>query len=151
MQLNTLRASMICGALGLAFVAGSMFGARALNTAQAKAEGNRLFQLMIYHTYPGKAPELESIFRKSHTLQAKYLNVIGYWVPTEDPAWKDTFVYLVAHPSREAADKNWHAFHSDPAFPPYQQAAIPLIQHTGDDDFKVEEIYMRASDFSALK
>ena len=105
---------------------------------------------MIYHTLPGKGPQLESVFRQSAKLQAKYLNVLGYWVPNEDPAWQNTFIYLISHPSRAAADRNWHAFHSDPAFPPYRSAAEPLIEHVGDD-YKVDEIYMRPSDFSALK
>jgi hypothetical protein len=134
----------------LFFAAGSLTNAQIIRASQAKTDSTRVFELMIYHTVPGKAAELEALFRDSSKLQAKYLNVIGYWVPNEDPAWKDTFVYLVAHPSREAADKSWHAFHSNPAFPPYRQAAIPLIEHVGDN-FKVDEIYMRPSDFSAMK
>ena len=106
---------------------------------------------MIYHTLPGKVPALESIFRDVSKLQAKYnLNVIGYWVPNEDPAWKDTFVYLVAHPSRKAAQANWHALHSDPEFLPYRKSAEPLIEQVSGD-FKVDEVYMRPTDFSALK
>jgi hypothetical protein len=94
------------------------------------ADTNRVFELMIYHTVPGKVPALESLFRDSYKLQAKHgLNVIGYWVPNEDPTWKNTFVYLIAHPSRPEADENWHALHSDPAFLPYRHAAEPLIEH----------------------
>jgi len=39
---------------------------------------------MIYHTAPGKAPALESIFRDVAKLQTKHnLNVAGYWVPAK--------------------------------------------------------------------
>ena len=134
----------------VSFAAGSLTHAQIIRASQGKTDSNRVFELMIYHTVPGKVSELESVFRDSSKLKAKYLNVIGYWVPNEDPAWKNTFIYLVAHPSREVAEKSWHAYHTDPAFPPYQQAAIPLIEHTGDN-FKVDEIYMRPSDFSAMK
>jgi hypothetical protein len=140
----------ILGVTVLSFGAGSLMSTQILRAEEAKAKTDRVYELMVYHTYPGKAPDLETIFRNSHALQAKYLNVLGYWMPTEDSPWKDTFVYLVVHPSREAAERHWHALHSNPQFPQYREAAIPLIQRTGDD-FEVDEIYMRPSDFSALK
>jgi len=146
----TMPVWVLCGLFAFSFGAGTMATARVMQAREAKMAQARIFELMIYHTLPGKAPELESIFRASAKLQARYLDVVGYWVPNEDPAWKNTFVYLIAHPSREAATKNWHAFHSDPAFPPYRAAAAPLIEHAGED-YKVDEIYMRPSDFSAMR
>jgi hypothetical protein len=60
----------------------------------------------VYHTAPGKVPELESIFRDVSKLQAKHdLSAVGYWVPDEDSPWKNTFVYLVAHASKDDAKK----------------------------------------------
>jgi hypothetical protein len=142
---------MGCGAVLLAFAAGSLITARLMQVRQVRADSNRVFELMIYHTVPGKVPELESIFRDVSGMQEKHgLKVLGYWVPNEDPAWKDTFIYVVAHPGMEEAKKNWHALHADPAFPPYRKAAEPLIEKVGDQ-FQVDEIYMRPTDFSALK
>ena len=37
---------------------------------------------------------------------------IGYWVP-EDAA-QNLFVYILEHPSRQEAEKNWAAFQADP-------------------------------------
>jgi hypothetical protein len=148
-SLSKSQSWILCVTVVLSFAAGSLTSAGITHVSRKRAESDRVFQLMIYHTLPGKVPELESIFRSSHKLQAKYLDVIGYWVPNDDPAWKDTFVYLIAHPSKEAAERNWHAFHSDPAFPPYRASAAPLIQHV-NDDYRVEEIYMRPTDFSSL-
>ncbi|MGP8252586.1 MAG: NIPSNAP family protein [Terracidiphilus sp.] len=107
---------------------------------------------MIYHTLPGKAPALESIFRDVSKLQAKHgLNAVGYWVPNgNDPAWENTFVYLVVHPSRPAAEANWNALHADPAFQPYRTVAAPLIQQA-DGNYQVDEVYMRPTDYSALR
>ena len=145
------KAWMVCVTALLSFAAGSLLTARRIHVSQVRADSNRVFELMIYHTVPGKGPELESIFRDVSKLQAKYhLNVVGYWVPNDDPAWKDTFIYLVAHPSLDEAKRNWHALHADPSFPPYRKAAEPLIQKV-NDEYKVDEVYMRPSDYSAMK
>ncbi len=139
-----------CTAL-LSFLGGALFSSHVFRPKPVEASGNRIFELMIYHTLPGKASALESVFRDSYKLQAKYgLDVIGYWVPNDDPAWNDTFIYLIAHPSRAEADANWKAFHGDPAFPPLRAAAAPLIQQV-NGDYKVDEIFMRPSDFSRMK
>jgi hypothetical protein len=139
-----------CATVLLSFVAGALLTAGWTRATRVRAESERVFELMIYHTVPGKVPDLESIFRDVSKLQAKYkLNVIGYWVP-EDPAWQNTFVYLVAHPSREEAKANWHALHADPAFLPYRKAAEPLIEQV-NGEFHVDEIYMRPTNFSAMK
>jgi hypothetical protein len=135
----------------LSFAAGSLVTARLTHLNQVRADSNRVFQLMVYHTVPGKVPALESIFRDVSKLQAKHdLNVVGYWVPNDDPAWADTFIYIVAHPSREEAKKNWDALHADPAFPEYRKQAAPLIERA-DEGYKVNEVYMRPTDYSAMK
>jgi hypothetical protein len=138
---------IVCSIAFLSFAAGSLVTA----CAHARADRNRVFELMVYHTAPGKAPELESIFRDVSKMQEQYgLHVVGYWVPNEDPAWADTFIYLVAHPSREAADKNWKALHADPSFPKYRDLAIPIIEKV-DKKYHVDEVYMRPTDYSAMK
>ncbi len=122
-----------------------------MRTEPVSADSNRVFELMVYHTLPGKVPALESIFRDVSKLQAKHgLDVVGYWVPQDDPAWANTFVYLVAHRSQEEAKKNWDALHADPAFPAYRAQAAQLIEKAGED-YKVDEVFMRPADFSALK
>jgi hypothetical protein len=91
-------------------------------------------------------PALESRFRGASKLQAKHhLNVVGYWVPEGGP-WDNTFVYIVAHASRDEGKKNWDAFHADPAFQEYvkSERAEKLIEN-------VDTIYMRPADYSAMK
>ena len=142
---------IVCGIALVSFAAGSLLTARLTHVGQVRADSNHVFELMIYHTVPGKVPALESIFRDVSKLQAKYgLNVAGYWVPNDDPAWANTFIYLVVHPSLDEAKKNWHALHADPAFPQYREQAVPLIEKAGED-FKVDEVYMRPTDFSSMK
>jgi hypothetical protein len=142
---------MVGGIALVSFAIGSLLTARLTPVNHVRADGNRVFQLMVYHTVPGKVPALESIFRDVSKLQAKHnLDVVGYWVPNDEPAWANTFVYIVAHPNRDDAKKNWDALHADPDFPEYRKAAAPLIERDGEG-YKVDEVFMRPTDFSAMK
>ncbi len=146
-----IKGWIICGTALVSFAAGSLMTARLMHVNPVKADSNRVFELMVYHTVPGKVPTLESIFRDVSKLQGKHdLNVVGYWVPNDDPAWANTFIYLVAHPSREEAKRNWAALHADPAFPEYRNLATPLIEKA-DEKYKVDEIYMRPTNYSAMR
>lgn len=146
-----LKGWIVCATAAVSFAAGSLLTAGLMHPSQVRADGNRVFELMVYHTVPGKVPALESIFRDVSKLQAKHnLDVVGYWVPNNDPAWANTFIYLVAHPSLDEAKKNWHALHADPAFSQYREEAVPLIEKV-NEEFHVDEVYMRPTDFSAMK
>jgi hypothetical protein len=135
----------------VSFATGSFVTAQFTHIRDVRADSGRVFELMVYHTQPGKAPALESIFRDVSKLQTKHnLNAVGYWLPEDNPAWKDTFIYLVAHPSLGEAKTNWDALHADPAFLPYRSAAAPLIQKV-NGEYNVDEVYMRPSEFSAIK
>lgn len=145
------RTVVVCGTALISFIAGVLLASYLVRPTAVEASSQRVFELMIYHTLPGKASALESVFRDSYRLQAKHgLAVIGYWVPNDDPAWNDTFVYLIAHPGRAEADAHWKSFHADPAFPPLRAAAAPLIRQV-DGDYSVDEIYMRPTDYSGMK
>jgi hypothetical protein len=135
----------------ISFAMGSLLTGHLMYLNEVRAESDRVFELMVYHTMPGKVPELETIFRDVSKLQEKHdLHVLGYWVPNDDPAWKDTFIYVVAHSSLDEAKKNWDSLHADPTFLPYRKAAIPLIQKV-NGNYNVDEIYMRPTDYSAMK
>jgi NIPSNAP len=124
---------------------GSLVTARLYGASTADAD--RVYELRVYYAVPGKVHVLEAHFRDAASLLAKHdLNVIGYWVPNDKPAWDNTFVWIVAHRNREEAKKNWKSFHDDPAFQKYIQSerAEKLIE-------KVSSTYMRPTDYSALK
>jgi NIPSNAP protein len=146
-----LKKWMLCGTALLSFAAGSILTAYLTHVKQVRADSNRVFELRVYHTLPGKVPELESIFRDVAKLQDKYnITAIGYWVPTDDPNWANTFINLVAHPSREEAKKNWDALHADPAFPELRKQAVPLVERV-NEGYRVSEVFMRPTDYSAMK
>jgi hypothetical protein len=136
-----------CRTALIAFATGSLITGYLSHVREVRAENVRVYELNIYHAVPGKVPKLEARFEDaSKLLAAHHLNVLGYWVPNDDPAFANTFVYLLVHPSREEAEKNWGAFHADPAFQKYRQAenAEKLIEH-------VDSTYMRATNYSAMK
>jgi NIPSNAP len=129
----------------ISFVAGSLITARLTQVNEVKADGNPVFELRIYHAVPGKLPALESRFRDttSKLLAKHHLKVVGYWVPEGSPDWDNTFVFLVAHSSREEARKNWDAMRADPEF----QEMIKSEQADKSVE-KIDSTYMRATDFS---
>ena len=148
---NRLEGWIVCGPLVFSLVAGSLVTPRLARANEMRGDTNRVFELRIYHAVPGKGPALEAVFRDASKLMAKHgINVVGYWVPNDDPAWNDTFIYVVAHRSRDEAKRNWDALHADPEFRPYIESAKPLIQKAGEQ-YKVDEVYMRPTDFSPMR
>ncbi len=144
----TLKPWTACGLALLSFAAGSLITARLTHINQVQADRDRVFELRIYHAVPGKVPALESRFRDTASkLLAKHdLKAVGYWVPDDQPASGDTFIYILAHASRDDARKNWDAMHADPAFQEMAKSeqAEKLVE-------KVDSIYMHPSDFSPMK
>ncbi len=138
----------VCGIALLFFAAGSLITAHWMHVNAVRADSNRVFELRVYHAVPGKLPTLESRFRDTTSkLLAKHdLKVVGYWVPEDAPAWDNTFIFMVAHSSREEAKKNWDAFRADPEF----QEVIKSEQANKTVE-KIDSTYMRPADFSPMK
>jgi NIPSNAP len=132
----------------LSVTAGALMIARFAHMDHVRADSDRVFELRIYHAVPGKVPELEARFRDiySKALARHHLQVVGYWEPEGAAGWDNTFVYLVAHSSREEAKKNWDAMLADPEV----QEAIKA-EETNKLVEKIDRIYMRPADFSPMK
>src|SRR5580700_2321470 len=108
----------------------------------------RVFELRTYTCYEGKLPDLLTRFR-DHTVQIferHGMTSIGYWVPQDAPGSKNTLIYMLAHPSREAATKNWDAFRNDPEWQQVSKAS----EMDGKIVEKVDSTYMDSTDFSKL-
>jgi NIPSNAP len=146
--MQRLRGWAVCGVTLVSFGAGSIITARLAHVSQVRAESDRVFELRVYHAVPGKVPALESRFRETASkLLAKHdLNAVGYWIPDGSPAFENTFIYIVAHTSREEAKKNWEAMHSDPGF---QEMA--KSEKTEKLVERVDSVYMHPTDFSPMK
>ncbi|MGB6157766.1 MAG: NIPSNAP family protein [Acidobacteriaceae bacterium] len=133
----------------LSFCAGSLMTARLMRVHEVRAESERVYELRIYHCLPGKLPAMEARFRDTTSkLLAKHdLNVVGYWTAEPGaPEWNDTFVFLLAHASREEAKKNWDAMRADPGF----QEVIQAEQREPMLD-ELDVTYLGPTDFSPMK
>ena len=114
--------------------------------AMTLAAQTRVFELRTYHTVEGRLPALLERFR-SHTtaiFEKHGMVNIGYWVPVDKP---NTLIYILAHPSLEAAKKNWDAFRTDPEWVKAKaesEASGPIVQ-------KAESVFMTPTDFSKIK
>ena len=109
----------------------------------------KIYELRTYTCEPGKLDALKARFR-DHTVRIfnKHgMESIGYWVPEDPERSGNTLIYILAHPSREAADKNWKEFADDPEWKKVQaesEASGKIVQ-------KVERVWMDPTEFSKLK
>ena len=77
-------------------------------------ESTPCYELRIYHAAPGKLDALNARFR-DHTIRIfnhHHMKSIGYWMPVDNS--ENLLIYLLEHPSREAAEKAWKDFGADP-------------------------------------
>jgi hypothetical protein len=112
---------------------------------QAQSKG-KVFELRTYTTNEGKLDALQARFRDHTTriFKKHHMTNIGYWVPQEKP---NTLIYIISHPSREAAKENWDAFRADPEWQKVQKES----EANGKIVAKVESVYMDATDYSPIK
>lgn len=107
-----------------------------------------VYELRIYTTNEGKLPDLLKRFRE-HTceiFQRHGIENIAYWTPIakEDGA-ENTLIYIIKHPSRDAAKKNWAEFQSDPEWKKVREAS----EANGKILAKApESIFMTATEYS---
>jgi len=108
-----------------------------------------IYELRTYTAAEGKLDNVVARFR-DHTrsiFDHHNMKSVGYWVPSEGPLAGKTLVYILEHPSREDATKNWAAFRADPEWVKVKaesEAAGPIVA-------KAESVFMTPTDFSAIK
>ena len=108
-----------------------------------------VYELRMYHVNEGKMDALiarfgdhtDAIFRR-HNMKS-----IGFWRPEDEPLSQNLFVYILEHPSREEARKNWAAFQADPEWKKVKadsETNGALANH-------IDSYFMDPTSFSALK
>jgi hypothetical protein len=114
------------------------------------AAANRVFELRTYTAPPGKLDALNTRFR-DHTVRIfkrHGMESIGYWTPQDSPLKENTLIYIIAHPSREAAAAAWKAFQADPEW----QKARAESQKDGSLTAKPpESMFLDPVDYSPIK
>jgi hypothetical protein len=133
----------------LSFAAGSWLTARFAAAPKVEAASNRVYELRIYHTAPGRLPALEKRFRDDtrRIFDNHHITSVGYWTPEDAPLKDNELIYIISHPSREAATKNWDAFRNDPEWQKVSKAS----EADGKIVEKVDSTFMDPTDFSGLK
>jgi hypothetical protein len=132
--------------LATGYVAGRLTPEPVAEAAQA----GRIFEMRTYTTNEGKLPALEARFR-DHTIKFfnKYsMTSIGYWIPQDGPTSQNTLVYILAHPSRDAAKANWASFMADPEW--------QKVRNDSEAQGRIlvkapESVFLKATDYSPIK
>ena len=125
------------------FIAIMLFGIMSL-----QAE-NRIYELRTYISTDGKLDNLLARFR-NHTIklfEKHGMQNVGYWVAADEPASKNTLIYVLSHKNRDAAKASWDAFRKDPDW----VKAKGESEANGAIVDKVTSVFMNPTDFSKLK
>jgi NIPSNAP len=123
----------------------SLWSAWAQDNATNQASSS-VFELRIYHALPGKLGELLARFR-DHTMQLferHGIKNVAYWTPTDEPEKSNTLIYILRHPSREAAAVNWKAFQDDQEW----KSVKDQSEANGKLVEKIDSTFLALTDFS---
>ena len=109
---------------------------------------HHVYELRMYHVNEGKMDALKARFG-DHTdaiFKRHDMKSIGYWSPEDAPSSQNLFIYILEHPSRQEAEKNWAAFQADPEWQKVKaesEAHGALVDH-------IDRYFMDPTSFSAL-
>jgi hypothetical protein len=115
----------------------------------SQTASSHVYELRTYTAADGKLDNVVARFR-DHTVRIfnkHNMKSVGYWLPSDPPLAGKTLVYILEHPSREEATKNWAAFRADPEWVKAKaesEAAGPIVT-------KTESVFMTPTDYSPIK
>jgi hypothetical protein len=139
------QTAMIVAAFGAGFLARGVLPGEAVIEAQS----GRVFELRTYTAPEGKLEDLHARFR-NHTMRIfnkHHMTSVGYFRPVDAPLKDNTLIYIIAHPNRDEAKKNWAEFQADPEW----QKVATESQVNGRIVSKVESVFLEPADYSPLK
>ena len=124
----------------------SLWAASRQDNANPTQAAGIVYELRVYHAAPGKLGDLLSRFRE-HTIKIfnrHGMKSVAYWTPLDEPEKSNTLIYILQHPSREAAAANWKSFQDDPEW----KAVKEKSEANGKLVEKVDSTYLALTDFS---
>jgi hypothetical protein len=150
LKYRAVSASMLKPFYVLSFLCGAavMLGLSTLRGANAQPP-RHVYELRLYHVNEGKMDALKARFG-NHTdalFRRHNMKSIGYWSPEDAPDSQNLLIYILEHPSRQEAEKNWAAFQADPEWRRVKaesEANGKLVDH-------IDHYFMDPTSFSALK
>jgi hypothetical protein len=124
----------------------SLWAASKLDSANPTQATTGVYELRVYHAAPGKLGELLARFRE-HTIKLfdrHGMKSVAYWTPLDEPGKSNTLIYILQHPSREAADANWKSFQDDPEWKSVHEKS----EANGKLVEKVDSTFLALTNFS---
>ena len=129
-----------------AFLYKSLGAAAQQDNSNSAPAATGVYELRVYHAAAGKLPELLARFR-DHTVKLfdrHGMKSVAYWTPLDEPDKSNTLIYILHHPSREAAAANWKSFQDDPEWKTVKDKS----EANGKLTDKIDSTYMALTDFS---
>jgi hypothetical protein len=124
----------------------SLWAASQQDNAKPTQSTTAVYELRVYHAAPGKLGDLHSRFR-DHTIKLfdrHGMKSVAYWTPLDEPEHSNTLIYILQHPSREAATANWKSFQDDPEW----KSVRDKSEANGKLVEKADSTYLALTDFS---
>ncbi|HEY6803380.1 MAG TPA: NIPSNAP family protein [Pyrinomonadaceae bacterium] len=108
-----------------------------------------VYELRMYQVNDGKMDALIARFKDHTDAIFKHHNMksVGFWRPEDAPYSQNLFVYILEHPSREEARKNWAELQADPEWKKVKaetEVNGPLAKH-------IDSYFMDPTSFSTLQ
>ncbi|HWY03860.1 MAG TPA: NIPSNAP family protein [Candidatus Acidoferrum sp.] len=128
------------------FLSASVWAASYDDNPNPAQTSSGVYELRVYHAAPGKLGELLARFRE-HTIKIfdrHGMKSVAYWCPVDEPEKSSTLIYILHHPSREAAAANWKSFQDDPEW----KSVHDKSEANGKLVEKVDSTFMALTDFS---
>ena len=129
-----------------AFLPATLWAASQPDNANPTEASNGVYELRVYHAALGKLADLLARFRE-HTIKLfdrHGIKSVAYWTPVDEPEKSNTLVYILYHPSREAAAANWKSFQDDPEW----KSVHDKSEANGKLVEKVDSTFLTLTDFS---
>jgi hypothetical protein len=135
--------------ISIGFVLAGLAGVMTREAQGGKKVDTRVFELRTYFAAPGKMDALHARFREhTNKLFVKHgMTLIGYWSPLDAKESQEKLIYILAFPSKEAADKSWQDFRDDPDW----KTAKANSEKDGTLVSNVVSVFMNPTDYSPIK
>jgi NIPSNAP len=132
----------------LSFIGGALV-ALGFSHVSGSKPAQHIYELRLYHVNEAKIDALKARFG-DHTdaiFKRHNMKSIGYWVPQDAPNSQNLFIYILEHPSREEAKKNWAEFQADPEWKKVKADS----ETNGPLAKSIDSYFMDPTSFSALQ
>ena len=143
------RKWFVLGATTVVFLAGMLAGSLVQSSVAHAQAAKHVFELRTYTAPDGKLGELHARFRDNtiRIFNKHGMKSVLYMSPQDAPDSANTLIYILEHPSREAAKKAWADFQADPEW--VKVAADSQVN--GRIVTKVVSVFADPTDYSPMK